>query len=179
MKAKVVFLSIFVPFVILSFCGVYSYANETDLIISLDASRAVLENMNIQIESLPEDLTNEQYAEIIANVLATKGIDNFQGVAPDQIITIGEMEDVFYKVNDVAAADGIENTISKDNLPEELANIFDNAQNTDLSLNDLQIIISYFPAFNETVEAYQPPASPMEVPGGAMIIPEEPATPIF
>lgn len=82
----------FIQFV--SFCS----AEDTDVIRHVDACKAIVEIMCIQISPSLDSFPPERHYEVLSKALASKGIDDFMNKSPDSPLTIGEMKEVFFKI---------------------------------------------------------------------------------
>lgn len=138
----------------------------------LAVAKTVMEHMCIYLQPEPKDAKEDDLFDVISKVLATRGVTNFQETNLNDKFTIGEMEDIFNKVNAIAVEE------NKVETGIEVKSIFAQDKATLLSLENLQKIVQYFPTCEPTVEAYTPPETTTFLPSGPDVDGEEPASAI-
>ena len=174
MRKKMMFL-VSVVVVFTAAVITFSSANGDDPLTRNDVARAIVDQICLDI--IPDVSVfpaGEQY-EVLANALASRGIEDFVGTNPDELFTVGEMEDIYYILT---AGIEIDPADPRANCPVELIPVFAVAPESELTLDNFQKILNCFPDCDPEAEAYSAPEPPGFVPEGPDIIPEEPASEI-
>tara|TARA_B100000315_G_C14477663_1_gene541394 strand:+ start:218 stop:745 length:528 start_codon:yes stop_codon:yes gene_type:complete len=175
MKKKVLFLGTTCLFVLLATLVTFSPASGDEPLTRSDVAGAIVNQICLEVvPDVSAFPTGDQY-EILANALASRGIDNFLGTNPDELFTVGEIEGIYYLLT--AEAEILLDD-PRANCPIELIPVFAVAVDTQLTSDNLQKILNCFPECNLTTEIYTAPIPFDAMPDGPEFAPEEPANEI-
>ena len=175
MKKKVLFLGAIFLVALVATLVTFSSASGDAPLTRSDIAGAIASKICLEIiPDISTFSTSDQF-EILASSLASRGIDNFLGTNPDELFTVGEIEGIYYLL-----ADGVEISPNdpRANCPVELIPVFAVAVDTQLTSDNLQKILNYFPDCAPAAETYTTPTSPGTIPNGSEFTPEEPASEI-
>ena len=175
MKNKVLRLVSLVFGVAIAAVITFSAANADEPVTREDVVKAVVSQMCLEIVPDVDAFPAREQYEILANALALRGVENFIGTNPDELFTVGEIEEIYY-ARTVGAP--INPSDPRADCPVELISVFAVIPDAELTLSNFQKVLSCFPDCDPEAEAYTAPEIPGFVPGGPDLIPEEPATEI-
>ncbi|UCG34735.1 MAG: hypothetical protein JSW17_04375 [Candidatus Omnitrophota bacterium] len=169
MRSKIIVAIIIGLFIAVSGAMLLSVAQGKPSLRRIDVARAVADTICLEIvPGLATFAPDEQY-EVLANALAFRGITNFIGTDPEDVITVGEMQEIY---DIIAAGEVLEFAGDRVRCPTELVEVFSAPWDTELVRADLQTILRCFPDCDPTAEAYTPPEEGFE-PGPPQPLGEE------
>jgi len=169
MRNKIIVAIIIGLFIAVSGAMLLSVAQGKPSLRRIDVARAIAESICLEIvPGLATFAPDEQY-EVLANALAFRGITNFIGTDPEEVMTLGEMEEMY---NIVTAGEVLEYAGDRVRCPTELVEVFSAPWDTELVRADLQTILRCFPDCDPTAEAYAAPEEEV-LPAGQEPIDEE------
>ena len=150
-----------------------SFADESAL-TNVEFAELLVSTMGIELPEGTEDLSDAEYFDVIANILASRGIENFVGADPQNTITFGEMVNILYVM--VGGTEELDSAGKIAYLVESGVVVDYGSPDATISLVQAQDILNN-PAFADlVVEAYRPPAGvgPSGTVGAIAATPEEP-----
>jgi hypothetical protein len=149
-------------------------AKETDNVTYLDAAWVTAEKICLKIEPALDSFPEDERYKVMANALASRGVNTFLGTNPNGTMTIKEVIDLF---NSVTLGEAVEYGEARKSCPAEILDIFDQPGNKKITEQEFDKVASCFPYCDpNTVETYIPPAEERFVPPGPEPRIESPAS---
>ncbi len=78
--------------------GTIASANTTQTMTNMEFAELVIKTLGIELPAGSEDLSQVEYFEVMSNVLAVGGIDDFIGKEADKTVTFGELVAIVYEI---------------------------------------------------------------------------------
>jgi hypothetical protein len=155
----------------------FSFAAPEDEVKRVDAIRVIAERVCLKLEPPIEAFPEDQQYEVLANALAAKGITNFVGTDPEEVLTIADMKEIF---DAVTGGEEIAYELDRRWCPFETTAILAKGPDQNIGFEDFRKVADCFPWCDfATAETYMVPPSERYVPPGPGPTPEEPSTEIY